>query len=58
MGHVVESEPKAQMGLGTTVLYISPVDSWPALRKNQGIQKAFTIREAQWVDIWAVLETH
>ena len=37
---------------------LAPLDSWPALRKNQGIQKAFPIREAQWVDIWAVLETH
>ena len=24
MGHTVELEPKAQMGLGTTVSYISP----------------------------------
>ena len=53
MGQIVKSESKAQMGLGITVLYISPP---PLIRAqfsetNQGTQEAMAIREAQRVDI-------
>ena len=52
MGHTIESRSKAQLGLGITVLYISP----PLIRArpsgmNQGIQEAIAIREAQRVNI-------
>ena len=46
MGHAAGSKFKAQMDLGTLVLYISPpLDSCLATRKNQGIQKALTFEK-------------
>ena len=52
MGHTVESESKAQMGLGITVPYISPLlIRARLLGTNQGIQETIAIREALWVDI-------
>ena len=54
MGHTVESESKAQMGLGITVPYISPLlIRARLLGTNQGIQETIAIREALWVD-WMV----
>ena len=52
MGHTVESESKAQLGLGITMPYISP----PLIRvrlsgTNQGTQEAIAVREVQRVDI-------
>ena len=52
MGHTVESRSKAQLGLGITMLYISPplIYARP-LGTNQGIQEEIAIREAQRVNI-------
>ena len=44
MGHTVESESKAQMGLGITVPYISPLlIRARLLGTNQGIQETIAI---------------
>ena len=52
MGHTVESESKAQMGLGIIVPYISPLLIRARLSgTNQGIQETIAIQEALWVDI-------
>ena len=52
MGHIVESEYKAQMGLGITMSYISsPLIRARFSRTNQGIQDTIAIWEALWVDM-------